>query len=129
MKFIYTNGSYTGDIYHAYSEKNDAIITLSAAEYTGAITTTTSSHPTGSPTCKEEYSIIGRVTHVPCPKDTEFGLKVILESGASWKVASASYLTDLTIGEGCSVAGTMTVNGEEAALVPGSYSGKIVLKP
>ena len=129
MKAVFKNGSYAGNIYHAYSEKNDAIITISAAEYAGAITTTTSSHPKGSPKCKEEYGLIGRVEHVPCPKDAEFGLKVILEAGAKWNVTAPSYLTDLILSEGCAVSGTMTVDGEETALLPGTYSGKLVLKP
>lgn len=129
MKAAFKNGCYAGNIYHAYSEKNDAIITISSAEYSGAITTTTSSHPKGSPKCKEEYGLIGRVEHVPCPKDTEFGLKVLLENGAVWKVTAPSYLTDLTIAEGCIVEGTLTVNGVETAPVPGTYSGKLVLKP
>lgn len=125
----FTKGSYTGDIFHAYSEKNDAVISISSADYTGRITTSVSSHPTGLPRSMEQYPLIGRVEHFPCPRDTEFGVKVILENGAVWTVSAASYLTELTISEGCTVRGTMTVNGAQTPLVPGTYTGKLVLNP
>lgn len=125
----FTKGSYSGDIFHAYSERNDAIIHISNADYTGRITTSVSSHPAGLPRSKEQYPLIGRVEHFPCPRDTDFGVKVILEGDASWTVTAASYLTKLTIGEGCTVRGTLTVNGEPIPLTPGTYTGKLVLNP
>lgn len=129
VKALFKDGSYTGDIFHAYSEKNDAVITLSGADYAGRITTAVSSHPQGMPRCKEAYALIGRVEQFPCPRDTEFGLKVLLERGAKWTVTAACYLNELTISEDSSVAAAMTVDGVETAPVPGTYTGKIVLKP
>lgn len=129
VKALFKDGSYRGDIFHAYAEKNDAVITLSGADYTGRISTAVSSHPKGMPKCKEAYALIGRVEQYPCPRDTEFGLKVLLEGGAKWNVTGASYLNELTISEDSRVTGTMTVDGVETVPAPGFYTGKIVLKP
>lgn len=123
----FKQGTYSGDIFHAYSEKNDAVIYISNADYTGRITTSVSSHPAGLPRSKEQYKLIGRVEHVPCPRDTDFGVKVHMEAGAVWNVTAVSYLNELTIEEGCTVRGRLTVNGEPVMLAPGTYSGKLVL--
>jgi uncharacterized protein YwbE len=128
-KAKFQNGTYQGDILHSNSENLDAEITISGAQYTGRITTATSSHPHGMPRSKEQYSLIGRVEHYPCPKDTAYKLKVTLEDGATWTVTEVSYLNELTISADSAVAGTLTVNGEETPLVPGTYTGKLVLKP
>ena len=128
MKAVFKNGTYTGDILHCYSEKNDALITLENAVYNGRITTGVSSHPAGSPKCKEEYWKIGRVEITVCPRDTEFGVQVTLGEGAVWNVTGESYLSVLTIAEGAKVAAAMTVDGKEVAPAPGTYEGKIVLK-
>jgi hypothetical protein len=128
-KAKFQNGTYQGDILHSNSENLDAEITISQADYTGRITTATSSHPHGMPRSKEQYSLIGRVEHYPCPKDTTYKLKVTLDSGAKWTVTDVSYLNELTIAEGSSVIGTLTVNGAETPLAPGTYAGKLVLKP
>ncbi len=129
VKAIFRNTVLTGDVIHCYSDQADALITLSGASLTGRITTAVSNHPQGMPRCKEAYALIGRVETFPCPRDTEFGLKVTLENGAKWTVTGTSYLTDLTIEAGAQVDAVMTVNGASTALVPGTYSGKIVLSP
>ena len=125
----FSKGSYSGDIFHANSQKNDAVICISEADYTGRISTSVSSHPKGMPRSMDQYSYIGRVEQFPCPKDTDFGVKVTLDSGATWTVTAASYLTELTIGEGCTVRGSLTVDGEPVSPVPGTYTGKLVLTP
>lgn len=123
------NGEYHGHIYHAYSEKNDLILTLDHATLTGCISTTVSSHTQGMPKAPEQYPLIGRVEHFPCPKDTEFGVHVTLTAGSTWHVAAPSYLTELTILEGAALSGRMTVNGAEVPIESGTYSGKIVVTP
>lgn len=129
MKAVFSNGAYSGDILHCYSEKNDADIILKNAAITGRITTAVSSHPQGMPRSKEQYSLIGRVETFPCPKDTEHGLKVSLENGAVWTVSGVSYLNELTIGPDCKVSGDLTVNGVPTPCKPGTYTGKLVLRP
>lgn len=129
MEATFKNGTYTGDILHCYSEKNDVVISLENATLTGAITTAVSSHPNGLPKCKEQYGLIGRVETFPCPKDTEFGVKVTVGENSVWTVAHTSYLSQLTIRETGKVSGLMTVDGKPTELLPGSYTGKIVLNP
>ncbi len=54
-------------------------------------------------------------------------------AGSSWEVAQTTTLDRLTLGQGAAVKApeghslTMTVNGVEKDLLPGSYQGKIVL--
>ena len=129
MKAVFRNGSYCGDILHAYSNKADAEITISSASYAGRISTSVSSHPNGMPRSKEQYALIGRVDHVVCPRDTDFGLKVKLEAGACWTVTAPSYLTELTVGPGCAVKGNLTVDGEPAEIQEGTYTGTLILSP
>lgn len=57
------------------------------------------------------------------------GLYMTLADGASWTVTGRSELMGLTIGEGCELRGTMTVDGAAVEPAPGEYSGQIVLKP
>lgn len=64
-----------------------------------------------------------------CPKDTEFGVQVVLGQGARWNVTGESYLSSLTVAPGAEISGVMTVDGEKVEPVPGSYAGKIVLGP
>lgn len=123
------NGAYHGHIYHAYSEKNDLSLTLDHAALTGCISTTVSSHPRGMPKAPEQYPLIGRVEHFPCPKDTEFGVHVTLTAGSTWQVSAPSYLTELTVLEGAVLTGHMTVDGAEVQIGPGTYCGKIVVMP
>ena len=129
VKAVFKNGSYSGDILHAYADKNEAEIIFSNASYSGRITTSVSNHPKGMPLSKELYPLVGRVDHVICPGDHAFDLKVRLEDGASWNVTGVCYLNELTLGAGCSVAGTLTVNGEPAEIGEGTFSGKLVLSP
>ena len=55
------------------------------------------------------------------------GLELTLENGASWIVTGDSTLTKLVVGEGCSVSGTMTVDGVATEIAPGTYEGAIVI--
>jgi hypothetical protein len=56
-----------------------------------------------------------------------------VDPGAKWEVAATTTLSELTIGQGATVAApaghnlTMTVNGVETPLQPGTYKGKVVL--
>ncbi len=58
-----------------------------------------------------------------------------VDAGAKWEVAATTTLSELTIGEGATVAApegrslTMTVDGVETPVKAGTYKGKIVLTP
>lgn len=60
---------------------------------------------------------------------THHGLKVTLANGSVWTVTDESTLTELTIEEGCSVIGTLTVDGVAVEAAAGTYTGEIVLTP
>jgi hypothetical protein len=57
---------------------------------------------------------------------------VSLTNGSTWTVTGTSYLTSLTVDEGSKVTApkrynlTMTVDGVEKTIEPGSYKGKII---
>lgn len=55
-------------------------------------------------------------------------VKLTLEDGSVWNVTGKSYLAELSVAEGCTVQGTITVNGA-AVTAPGSYQGDIVVTP
>lgn len=61
---------------------------------------------------------------VSAPVNNE--VKLTLENGSVWTATGTSYLTALTIGAGCSVNGTITVNGE-VVTGEGAYTGNIVV--
>jgi hypothetical protein len=80
----------------------------------------------------EDYKYLGVVTNTPSPAVNN-GVIVSLEADSSWTLTGTCYLTSLTFDEGSVVAGvdgaevTMTVDGVETAIAPGTYSGAIVL--
>lgn len=118
----------TGDLVNAMY--GTVIVTLENSSITGAITTATA-ESTGT-ISQETYYNIGDVTNTY--ETTGYGMTVSLDSGSSWVVDTASYLTGLTIASGASVSApdgytlTMTVGGVETDIESGSsYSGVIVL--
>ena len=60
---------------------------------------------------------------------TPHGVHVSLSSGSTWTVTAPSSISELTVQEGSSVIGSMTVNGVPTSIVPGTYSGDIQLVP
>ena len=129
-KAVITGSCLQGDIIHCDTAMRDAEIILSGSTLTGRISTGVSSHPAGMPLCKEDYALIGRVEMYPCPTDHAYGISVKLENRASWAVSGTSFLTGLTVDDGCTVeCADLTVNGVRIPVQPGSYSGKIVLQP
>jgi len=58
-----------------------------------------------------------------------------VDAGAKWEVAETTTLSELTIAEGATVTApegrslSMTVDGVETPVKPGTYKGKIVLTP
>lgn len=60
---------------------------------------------------------------------TPHGVSLTLEDGASWTVTGESRLASLTVGAGCSVSGSMTVDGVPTPIGEGTYTGVIVITP
>ena len=57
------------------------------------------------------------------------GTELTLTNGSVWNVTEESSLTALTIEEGCTVNGSILVDGEEASEAAGSWEGNIVVLP
>jgi len=61
------------------------------------------------------------------------GVVVVLANGSVWTVTGTSYITSLTIGEGCSVVApegkklTLKVDGKKKKTEAGTYTGQIEL--
>ena len=53
-------------------------------------------------------------------------VKLTLEAGSVWTPVGTSYLTALTVGAGCAVKGTVTLNCE-VVTGEGAYTGNIVV--
>ena len=113
----------TGDIIHEDYQR-DMTVTLSAASLTGAINAYDCDHWNAVAAAEgfDDYALDASYS-------TPHGVSLVLESGASWTVTAESTLMSLTIGEGCTVSGVMTVNGVKTELVPGTYTGSIELIP
>lgn len=80
-------------------------------------------------TIREELS---HVYQTPAPTVNN-GVQVSLDSESSWTVTGVSYLTRLELATGATLRApegkylTMTVDGTELPVAPGTYTGKIVL--
>lgn len=76
---------------------------------------------------QEHWDAISVVSNTPAPAVNN-GVVVSLDGSSSWTVTGDSYITALNLAEGAVVKGSMTVDGVETAILPGSYTGNIVLK-
>lgn len=80
----------------------------------------------------ENMDELANVTQKAAPTVNN-GVVVTLDASSVWNVTGTSYLTSLTIAEGARVVGadgkalSMTVDGVPADIVPGTYTGTIVL--
>ena len=75
---------------------------------------------------KDNCEELGEVINTAQPVINN-GVIVTLKKGSRWNVAGTSYLSALTIEEGASLVGTLTVNGREVEPVPGTYTGAITV--
>ena len=76
--------------------------------------------------CKENCEELGEVINT-AQNVVNNGVIVTLKNGSVWNVAGTSYLSSLTIEEGSQVVGTLTVDGAETELKPGTYTGDLVV--
>jgi hypothetical protein len=123
------DGAPAGGMPGAASGKN-LVLNLSNSNITGIITSSRAKHIKDTIT-SEEYLLLGEVTNTPGPAVNN-GVIVTL-NGSSWTVAGTSYLTGLTIGEGCKIIApkgqkvAMTVDGVKTPIKAGTYKGNIMI--
>ncbi|MGD9210166.1 MAG: hypothetical protein PVI90_05290 [Desulfobacteraceae bacterium] len=75
----------------------------------------------------DDYLYIGRVTSTPQPAVNN-PVYLTLANNTTWNVTGTSYLSSLSWESGCTINGTVTVDGSEVT-TPGDYSGTIVVAP
>jgi len=133
FKATFKNVTLKGDIINSMTSLGDGIITFENTIITGAVTTATTALAGEKPT-KEKYYLIGAVKNTYCETKDKHGIKVSLDGKSKWIVDKTSFLNELTIAKGASVAApqgskvTMTVDGVEKPVSAGTYKGKIVLR-
>ena len=139
-----------GNIYNAANDDGvGLVVTLDNTEIDGAISSAWSYHvdPDGAPYDQTEfacdsytgtrdgangvydYTLYLRVNAEPAPTVNN-PVSLTMQNGAKWMVTGDNYLASLTIDESSSILGmgvTMTVNGKETPIEPGTYTGAIVL--
>lgn len=81
----------------------------------------------------EDYKYLGEVINTP-GEAINNGVIVSLDGDSSWTVTGTCYLTSLLLAEGAVVNApmgksvSMTVEGAPQSIVPGTYTGAIVLE-
>ncbi len=135
----FKNVTLNGDFMNAMTALGGLNLTFENAVVKGAITTATVEHatgPNGEPVTMDHpelYYLIGEFIPTYCATEDPYGVNATFARGSQWIVDKTSYLTGLTIAKGASVTApegyslTMTVNGVERPIIPGTYSGRIVL--
>jgi hypothetical protein len=127
-----SNCTLTGDFVNAQAGDHEMVLTFKNTTLTGAITTGTVTHAEGEPS-EDKWWLIGTVESTYEPVEKDLGTTASFDAASKWTVDKTSYLSGLTLAEGAVVTApagktlTMTVDGKETAIVPGTYAGKIVL--
>ena len=129
----FANCTLNGDFIDSMSDKGDFILSFKNCTVNGAISTGVSYHPQGMPQ-ESKWWLIGMIEHTLCPNDEdEKGIKVSLDEKSAWTVTKNSCMNELNIAPGATLSAPagkalkMVVNGEETAIAPGSYTGKIII--
>lgn len=106
---------------------------LSNANITGVVSSALQKYRDGlNLITLDNWEDLSNITQTPAPTVNN-GVIVELDETSSWTVTGTSYITALHIAPGAVVAAaegktlTMTVDGAETPVAPGSYTGKIVL--
>ena len=108
-------------------------VTLNNTRITGVISSATQKYRDGLTSIDETNRLeMSNVTQTAAPPVNN-GVVVSLDGKSAWTVTGTSYITKLVVAEGAKIAAAegktvkMTVDGEEKAIIPGTYTGKIVL--
>ena len=108
-------------------EPKNLQVVLDASALTGAISAAKQRYREGieyiDETTREELC---NVTQTPAPAINN-GVIVVLKNGAVWTAKGTSFLTALTVGEGCTLLGKLLVDGVETDVVPGTYTGRLTV--
>ena len=95
----------------------NGIISAANAAYKDGLTQITSEN------CEE----LSNITQTPAAPINN-GVIVSLDKDSTWNVTGTSYITKLTVAEGATITGaSMTVDGIVTVILPGTYTGMIVL--
>ena len=118
-----TGMDVTGDVIHEDYQR-DLVLTLAGTTLTGAVNAYDCAHWNAVAAAEgfTDYAL-------DASYETAHGAFVTLADGSVWNVTGESTLSGLTVGDGCAVTGTMTVDGAETPIVPGEYTGSIVIIP
>ncbi len=128
----FSNCTLNGDFLNAQAGDHEMVLTFKNCTVTGAITTGTTAHDQGEPSA-DQWWLIGTVSSTYGPVEKDLGTSASFDAASKWVVTENCWLSGLTIAEGAEVSApagktlTMTVDGVETAIVPGAYTGKIVL--
>ena len=98
-------------------------LTFENATITGVISAAKALHRVEK-VSKENCEELGEVINTAQPVVNN-GVIVVLKPGAVWNVTGTSYLSSLTIEEGATLSGQITVNGQTVAA--GTYTGAITV--
>lgn len=118
-------GKGPGAMGNGYDGVRNMALTFDNAAVTGIISASKALHRVEK-VCKENCEELGEVINTAQPVVNN-GVIVTLKNGSRWNVAGTSYLSSLTIEEGSTVVGTLTVDGKDTEIVPGVYQGDLVL--
>lgn len=123
VNVVMTDMDVAGDIIHEDYQR-DMNLTLVNTSLTGAVNAYDCDHWNAVAAAEgfDTYALDASYA-------TPHGVYLVLEDGSSWTPAGESVLSGLTIGEGCTVSGSMTVDGVPTEAAPGTYSGVIVVTP
>lgn len=137
----FTGMTVKGDIYNTVYDVDQALdVTLSNMDLTGTISSAWERHvdaegnavadnTTIYADATGDYLYIGRTTSTPEPAVNN-DIYLTLEDGTTWTVTNTSYLSKLSICNGCTIVGSITVGG--VSVTPGTtaaYEGTIVVSP
>lgn len=119
-----------GGFFSSTPMKNMGIHLVNTA-YTGVVSASVAKHRVPKVT-KENCEELGMVVNTPAPVINN-GVIVTLDKSSSWTVTGSCHLSRLTVEEGAKLLApegkqlVMTVNGHNAPIVPGDYTGAIEL--
>jgi len=132
----FSNIDLKGNFYNSVGwgkliDKLNMVLNLNKSSVTGVISASESHHPSPKIT-RANQNEFHSVADTARPAVNN-GVIVNLTNGSKWIVTGASYITNLSIAEGCTVAApdgskvVMSVNGVNKEIKPGKYTGKIAL--
>lgn len=128
----FTSIKLKGDFYNGMRKGKNMVLTFEDATVEGVITASRTKHRVSTIDASTFYEL-GIVTNT-AQAAVNNGVVVRLNSGSAWTVTGTSYLTSLTLAADATVKAprgktvTLTVDGTETALTPGTtYTGALTV--